>query len=310
MKKNHLTLIIQPSSAASRAVRNIASFSLHYRVIPCFILCMVLLVAFGIRGSRAIFENLFLEQDIAVLEESLAHMEQLQQRVDLARSDERKIRGFLGIESWDDDFNPVDRLGMGGTAAESTSDIESFDPLSDLEALEDERPLHVQVHCLYGDMRDLKTLLSRMAETLRIRPTIMPVQDEEIWMTSGFGWRNSPFTGLRQFHSGIDISGRRGAPIVATADGVVSRVGFDRLLGNYVRISHGDRFETTYGHLLKAKVDKGDQVHRGQVVGLMGTTGMSTGYHLHYEVVDNGKKINPYHFILNRSDVKLSASRR
>lgn len=306
MKKNQLTLIVQPSRRGRRAV----TLSFRLWLLPCLLLCIALLIAYGIHGSRLVFENVCLRQDIGVLAASLEQEGHIQRRVSSARSEERKLRGFLGFESWREGFDPVDRLAMGGTEAENTTDIESFDPLSDMQALDDERPLHVQVSALYADLSELKALLSKMTETLKTRPTIMPVEDDEMWMTSGFGWRKSPFTGLRQFHSGLDISGRKGAPIVATADGVVSAVGYDRLLGNYVRISHGDRFETAYGHLLKAGVKEGEQVRRGQVIGRMGTTGMSTGYHLHYEVVDNGTKINPYHFILNRSDITLSSSRR
>ena len=206
-------------------------------------------------------------------------------------------------------FNIDERLGMGGSDAEEYGDMQAFDPIAELDALVDKRPLHEQVYSLLDDLGELKGKLSQMAETLNSRPTIMPVQDGEIWMTSGFGWRKGPFTGLRRFHSGVDISGRKGTPIIATADGVVKSAGFDSLLGNNVHISHDDRFETIYGHMLKTNVKKGEKVQRGQVIGLMGSTGLSTGNHVHYEIVDKGKKVNPYQFILNREELKLGSSR-
>jgi murein DD-endopeptidase MepM/ murein hydrolase activator NlpD len=76
-----------------------------------------------------------------------------------------------------------------------------------------------------------------MTETLKSRPTIMPVKDSEVWMTSRFGWRKSPFTGLRNFHSGIDISGRRGAPIIATADGVINKRFYNYLQNQFDGLS-------------------------------------------------------------------------
>ncbi len=296
MKKDHLTFVIQPTCS----VRSIASFTFHKRVIRWFFLCMILIVAFGVNGSWEIFKNKTLKQDIAVLQASLSQLPHLENKIKKVRRNERMMRGFLGIEAGDEKVNIEERLGMGGTDAEEDGDMQSFDPLAELEALVDKRPLHMQAYSLREDLVELNSMLVQMTETLKARPTIVPVKDREIWMTSPFGWRKSPFTGLRNFHSGIDISGRRGAPIIATADGVVKSADFDRLLGNYVRISHDERFQTTYGHMWKLTVKKGDQVKRGQVIGLMGSTGRSTGYHVHYEVRDNGQKKNPYHFILNR----------
>jgi len=309
MKRNFLTLVIQPAGSAARIARNIASFSFHKRVIPGFFLCVVLLVAFGAYGSWEIIKNQALRQDVAALQASLSQLVQLEEKIVQARMEERKMRGFLGIGRGVESVDIDERLGMGGAGFDAEDEIESFDPMAELGSLVDNRPLHEQVYSLREDLCELNTTLLQMTEALRTRPTIMPIQDEEIWMTSRFGWRKSPFTGLRQFHGAIDISGRKGAPIIAPADGVVGTVGSDRFLGNHVRIHHDDRFETMYAHLLKASVKKGEKVQRGQVIGLMGTSGMSTGYHLHYEVKDGGKKMNPYHFILNRDILKKGSSR-
>lgn len=308
MKRNYLTLVIQPASSATRLARNIASFSFHKRAVPGFFLCIVLLVAFGAYGSWEIFKNKALRQDVEALQASLSQVSQLEEKVAQVRSEERKIRAFLGIEPGAEGVDIDEQLGMGGAEFDAEDEMDTFDPMAELESLVDKRPLHEQVFSLRGDLCELNTTLLQMTEALRSRPTIMPIQDEEIWLSSRFGWRKSPFTGLRQFHSAIDISGRKGALIVAPADGVVSKVGSDRFLGNYVRIKHDDRFETMYAHLLKATVKKGDTVQRGQGIGLMGTTGMSTGYHLHYEVTDNGKKINPYNFILNSDILRKGSS--
>lgn len=127
-------------------------------------------------------------------------------------------------------------------------------------------------------------------------PSIWPVKG---WMTSGFGRRISPFTGEPAMHRGIDISAPENTPLVAPANGVVVRAGWDGGLGNAIRIDHGYGYATMYGHLAKINVHVGQRVKRGQVIGLVGTTGLSTGPHLHYEVVVNLVPTNPLRHILN-----------
>ena len=112
--------------------------------------------------------------------------------------------------------------------------------------------------------------------------------------------KNDPFTGYRQMHHGLDIANHRGTPIIATADGRVSSVGRNSGLGKIVAIDHGYGFRTRYAHLSEIKVKRGQRVKRGDVIGLMGSTGYSTGPHLHYEVIRNGKTVNPIKYILNQ----------
>ena len=116
---------------------------------------------------------------------------------------------------------------------------------------------------------------------------------------SKFGMRNDPFTGYRRMHRGVDISGPIGTPIVAPSDGVIKTVTRNNDFGKMIAIDHGYGFKTRYGHLSQINVKRGQQVKRGDVIGLMGTTGYSTGSHLHYEVIRNGKFLNPQDFILN-----------
>lgn len=127
-------------------------------------------------------------------------------------------------------------------------------------------------------------------------PSIWPVKG---WMTSGFGRRISPFTGEPAMHRGIDISVPENTPMVASANGVVVRAGWDGGLGNAIRIDHGYGYATIYGHLAKMNVRVGQRVKRGQIIGLVGSTGLSTGPHLHYEVIVNLVPTNPLRHILN-----------
>jgi murein DD-endopeptidase MepM/ murein hydrolase activator NlpD len=132
---------------------------------------------------------------------------------------------------------------------------------------------------------------SRWAAT----PSIWPVKG---WVTSGFGPRISPFTEKPAWHDGLDIGAAPNAPVQAPAKGRVTATGFDPKLGNIVRLDHGYGIETLYGHLVKALVKEGQRVNRGDVVGLVGSSGLATGPHLHYMVKVNGQALDPVKYIL------------
>jgi murein DD-endopeptidase MepM/ murein hydrolase activator NlpD len=121
-------------------------------------------------------------------------------------------------------------------------------------------------------------------------PSIWPAQG---WLTSTMGYRADPLTGEDDFHAGLDIAGERGQPVFATAAGTVTHAGWESGYGNLITLDHGFGLETRYGHLLNYKVKAGQKVNRGDVIGHVGNTGHSTGYHLHYEVRANGKILNP-----------------
>jgi murein DD-endopeptidase MepM/ murein hydrolase activator NlpD len=121
-------------------------------------------------------------------------------------------------------------------------------------------------------------------------PSIWPAQG---WLSSTMGRRSDPITGGADFHSGLDIAGERGQPVFATAAGTVTHVGYQGGYGNLIVLDHGFGLETRYGHLLNYTVKAGANVKRGDIIGHVGNSGRSTGYHLHYEVLANGKLLNP-----------------
>ncbi|MCR5871750.1 MULTISPECIES: M23 family metallopeptidase [unclassified Sphingomonas] len=133
-------------------------------------------------------------------------------------------------------------------------------------------------------------------------PSLQPV--ENMRLTSSFGVRSDPFHGAAAMHAGIDIPGPVGTPIYATADGVVGRTGRFGGYGNLITVNHGKGIETRYGHLSKILVAPNTRVRRGQLIGLMGSTGRSTGSHLHYEVRVDGKALNPMPFMQNASVIE------
>jgi murein DD-endopeptidase MepM/ murein hydrolase activator NlpD len=126
-------------------------------------------------------------------------------------------------------------------------------------------------------------------------PSIKPVAN--LSFTSEFGVRSDPFRGTAAMHAGVDIPGTIGTPIYATADGVVGRAAWAGGYGNLVELEHGRGLQTRYGHLSKILVSPGARVKRGDLIALMGSTGRSTGSHLHYEVRMDGRAVNPLPYL-------------
>ena len=139
-------------------------------------------------------------------------------------------------------------------------------------------------------------LMSRNLQA-RILPSGPAVQRGLV--SSKFGQRIDPFTGKRGMHKGIDIAGKEGTEILAVADGIVTWSGKRKGYGNLVEIDHGTGYVTRYGHNKKQLVEFGDTVHKGQAIALIGSTGRSTGPHVHVEVMENGKHVNPEKYLSN-----------
>ena len=144
-------------------------------------------------------------------------------------------------------------------------------------------------------------LAKNKSEMLASLPAIQPVANKDLKrMASGYGYRIHPIYKTRKMHYGMDFSAKIGTEIYATGDGVVSKVKRSkRGYGNYVKINHGFGYETLYAHMSKYIVKKGQKVKRGEVIGYVGNTGISTAPHLHYEVRKDNRKINPVNFYYN-----------
>ena len=148
-----------------------------------------------------------------------------------------------------------------------------------------------------GDsLADLAKNLESKSHKLASMPSVWPTRG---WLTSRFGYRTSPFTGRRQHHGGIDIATKQETPIIAPATGRVSFVGRKGPLGNAVVLDHGYGVRTFYGHTHEIHVKIGEEVERGQLIASVGSTGRSTGPHLHYSVEVGGKSVNPMNYIFD-----------
>jgi murein DD-endopeptidase MepM/ murein hydrolase activator NlpD len=153
----------------------------------------------------------------------------------------------------------------------------------------------------FGLLRDLLGRLEESLQSVRndverqqtlaaATPSIWPAHG---WLTATFGDRNDPFTGEPGYHQGLDISTEKGKPVYATANGVVESAAYNGAYGNMIEIDHGFGLKTRYGHLSRFGVRGGQRVARGEVIGYVGATGRVTGAHLHYEILANGRSLNP-----------------
>ncbi len=138
-------------------------------------------------------------------------------------------------------------------------------------------------------------------------PSSNPV--DMMTLSSGFGPRHSPIRGASRMHKGMDIPGPVGTPIHATADGTIGRAQWVNGYGKYVEIEHGNAIETRYGHMSALNVQPGQRIRKGDIIGYMGSTGRSTGSHLHYEVRVGGEAVNPSAFLATTQQTSVQANR-
>jgi murein DD-endopeptidase MepM/ murein hydrolase activator NlpD len=183
------------------------------------------------------------------------------------------------------EFNFDAAPAMGGPERAGSMNASSPDVVKGMESLERE------LNRSHARLTALESLLLDRKLTAAVTPSAWPVDGS--WISSGFGERMDPFTGHQTIHEGIDIAARFGNPIYATGDGVVSMAGEKAGYGSVVELTHESGLATRYAHVSAILVKEGDRVKKGQEIARVGTTGRSTGPHLHFEVLRNGQQVNP-----------------
>lgn len=228
-------------------------------------------------------ENLALATKAKAYEENAGR---LQQRVLALQSIVTKLGLMAGVE----DSAPEPQIGGVGGLTRLETTAPSLDMAASLEGMDQ------TVSALTEKSQQLQTFFQDQRQVLASTPSIWPVRG---YLSAGFGNRKDPFTGMPDFHPGIDISTPRGTKVVAPADGVVIFTGKKGGYGNAIVIDHGYGIVTRYAHLDGFNVHPGQRVRRGDVIGFVGSTGRSTAPHLHYEVWVNDQTRNPIQFIID-----------
>ncbi|MGE6106903.1 M23 family metallopeptidase [Aeromonas sobria] len=251
-------------------------------------------------------------QKMAALELALAQAEQQQvtQTTEQAREQLAMLAAQVGTMQ-----GQLGRLNALGERLTEQADLDpdefNFKELPPMGGPSYDADLEVNLDELQSSMAHLSKQLSSREEQLSVLESFVlnhhitdagfisgsPVQQERVWISSGFGGRVDPFNGRAKMHKGVDFRGKPGTPILATGKGIVSWAGRHPEFGNMVEVNHGNGLVTRYAHNAKLLVEVGTLVDQGQKIALMGRTGRATGVHLHYEVLKDGRQVNPSRFL-------------
>ncbi len=240
-------------------------------------------------------ENIIVHQEIEKLEEEFSKLNIF---LDSIKTYDEKLRTYASLEPINDDLRS---MGVGGHSDYDDAEELSSRLRNNLANLSETLDHLLARSRLQKESFD--NLLTHLEEKMYMRnhtPSIIPVQG---WFISGFGYRIDPFTGQVRMHEGLDIAAPPGTPIVAPADGVVKYAHMTKGLGLTLIINHGYGFSTVYGHCQRVKANAGTRVKRGDIIAYVGSTGKSTGPHLHYEVRISHVPVDPINYIITASPV-------
>jgi len=305
MKRKRITVMWMPSVSSKSRTFSLPPLLL-YIFVGTLVLSWALLAAGGYFGKNLYDEYVELREENTHLLKKERELDALRQTMERIRKDENTIRSFLGVEKSGEE---AEGLGQGGEPSPDLSTIAPNDAMDSGSVPFPAKPMQVsalqRAKNLEVDLQELVATMRSQRENWDSTPSVVPVSVNDYWFSSGFGWRRSPFTGLKEFHNGLDISSSKGTPIISPADGTVVKRGYDKYLGKFLKIDHGRNIVTTYGHLSAYNVSPGQKVHRGDIIAAMGNSGLSTGNHLHYMIKVNDRCVNPLHYILNAKANRL-----
>ncbi len=302
MAKRFYTVLVLPD-ATSRARR------FHITKTAITVVSTILGVAFVAFGffvhqylnlNVRLLELARLRRDVQAHDAVVDRLFEVEKELAQLRELDGRLRVVAGLSPLRDAGGGEGAPAMGGIQADVGKALDEAirnDKHSVMERMSQEldRLAHEMAERM-SSLTELRGHLEERRSALAATPTIWPVRG---LVTSGFGYRQSPFTGGRELHDGLDISAPFGTPVVATADGVVAYAGpLAGGYGNVVYVDHGHGFFTFYGHNSLNLVKTGVRVKRGQIIAQVGNTGMSTGPHVHYSVRSKGVWVNPLTYIV------------
>ncbi len=300
-KEYFTVLIFAHKTAKTRQLRvSKKTFKIIAYIFTVSLLFAIFFFCDYIQVKKKDFELNQLHQEMQAQESQIqfysSRIGDLENQISKLKDFDKKIRVFANLERGQE---TAPSMGMGGP---SPSDIRER-----LKAEKDEKGLVVQIRSdierlqieaisLEENLPKLEKLLQTKKILLDHTPSVWPIMG---WVTSGFGFRSDPFTGLTQMHEGLDISNQVGTTVIAPADGIVSDIADEGVYGKVLVLSHGFGMTTRYAHLNQVLVRIGQNVKRRDKIAEVGMSGKTTGPHLHYEVRVNGIPANPTGYILN-----------
>jgi len=284
----HAFIVARTSRSRSR-IRRISIHKRWLKASVCAVAVVFCSALYGMYSLSQRFVQVRLERENGLLrlqnEKQQRQLDALKNRVEAVEDASRRLSQISGIEH---ENGAPEMRGTGGPLLEMDSAaINSVERrASDLEE----------------ELRDYEDVIRERARI----PSVWPVEGE---LTDGFGMRRNPFgDGSSEFHAGLDIAAEWGAPVVSAGSGTVTFAGTQSGYGQIVIVDHGGGLSTRYGHLSNIEVAEGAEIGRGEKLGNVGSTGRSTGPHLHYEVRHNESAVSPRHYLPDRSVTTTAAS--
>ena len=223
----------------------------------------------------------------------------LDTQIKLIEEKNQALRSYAGMPQIDQNIR---KLGVGGKKLETNQYLNNVPPIINKELAILEMDVEKLSREVNFEMKSYKSIYDEVQKNIHriIRiPSIRPVKGG--YLNSTFGYRNDPIDNVKRFHHGQDITVKSGSPVFAPADGEVKRAYYVGGFGNHIKIDHGLGYTTLFAHLSKLNVKHGQQVKRGDIIGLSGNTGRSTAPHLHYEIHYNGKPQNPLDYFFSEN---------
>ncbi|MEE8605091.1 MAG: M23 family metallopeptidase [Candidatus Aminicenantaceae bacterium] len=294
MAKKYVSIIIVPHNKAKTRNVSLSEKAVKIAVgIGLFVflaLTVFLIDYFTMNVTRQKYKTIWDEnaQQKTVIAQYQQTIDKLQTTIDNYENYAKKLNVMAGLKS---EEVLEGEPGVGSGSGQEIGETGSSQTL-DLGNLND---ISLKADRVARNLDTLTTFFEDQVLQLASTPTIWPTKG---YMSSSYGWRDDPFTGKRTFHHGIDIATSQGNPICATADGTVIQSRTDKIGGKTIKIKHMFGYVTIYCHLSKFLVKVGQKVKRGEIIGLVGSTGKARGPHVHYEVQLNGKEKNPYYYLL------------
>lgn len=296
-EKNHyFTLWFIPGNGQNITRKNIEKKRLKYLLAGAAVIGAAFLVSFGVM-AHVTYQNYVQQQELAEFKQTKQQQEaKLKEIENLAEANQKQLAYLAELE--DQVRVQMEKSGTklppknenksyGGKGGPSDAEVSRMNIV-----MEQEKNINLEAEDKKDDLQSLLEIIRSENYKQEMTPNLWPTDSYDV--TSSFGGRVNPFDNYSSdWHPGIDIANNYGAPVYASASGVVSRAGWYGGYGRYVKIEHDYGYTTAYGHMSSIDVSSGEYVEKGQVIGYVGSSGYSTGPHLHFEVIRYGQQVDP-----------------